>query len=276
MRSWVLGTGSRGNAVLLEADGAYVLVDAGFPVRDLVRRLRRIGVAPTSIEAVVITHEHTDHSRGAATGARAFGWPLYASARTVGADQALRAAGTMRVDGSATIGLSTMDLTTVPVPHDAAQPIAVVATAHRTGARTGVAYDLGHVTPAIRSALANLDVLILEANHDEDMLRAGPYPPTVVDRIAGRHGHLSNRAAAELACAIAHRGLRRLVVAHLSANCNDPCLATRVVASALARTRFSAVSVTPALQDAVTGPFAAASASSGAAAASSSQLSLAF
>jgi phosphoribosyl 1,2-cyclic phosphodiesterase len=274
MRSWVLGTGSRGNAVLLEADGAYVLVDAGFPVRDLVRRLRRIGVAPTSIEAVVVTHEHTDHSRGAATGARAFGWPLYASPRTVGADTVLRAAGAMSVDGNATIGLSTMDLTTVPVPHDAAQPVAVVATAHRTGARTGVAYDLGHVTAAIRSALAHLDVLILEANHDEDMLRAGPYPPTVVDRIAGRHGHLSNRAAAELACAIAHRGLRRLVVAHLSTNCNDPGLATRVVAAALGRTRCSSALVTAALQDAVTGPFTAASSSS--AAASSCQLSLAF
>jgi phosphoribosyl 1,2-cyclic phosphodiesterase len=274
MRSWVLGTGSRGNAVLLEADGAYVLVDAGFPVRELARRLRRIGVAPASIEAVIITHEHTDHSRGAATGARAFGWPLYASTRTVGADRVLRAAGAMRVEGSATIALSTMEVTTVPVPHDAAQPIAVVATARRTGARTGVAYDLGHVTPAIRSALAHLDVLILEANPDEDMLRAGPYPPTVVDRIAGRHGHLSNRAAAELACAIAHRGLRRLVVAHLSANCNDPCLATRAVASALARTRFTAVPVTPALQDAVTGPLTAATASSRAPEAS--QLSLAF
>jgi phosphoribosyl 1,2-cyclic phosphodiesterase len=274
MRSWVLGTGSRGNAVLLEADGAYVLIDAGFPVRELVRRLRRIGVAPASIEAVVITHEHTDHSRGAATGARAFGWPLYASARTVGADAVLRAAGAMRVEGSATIALSTMDVTTVPVPHDAAQPIAVVATARRTGARTGVAYDLGHVTPAIHRALAYLDVLILEANHDEDMLRAGPYPPTVVDRIAGRHGHLSNRAAAELACAIAHRGLRRLVVAHLSANCNDPGLATRVVAAALRGSGFSSASVTAALQDAVTGPFCAASVSLSSPAAS--QLSLAL
>lgn len=255
MRSWVLGTGSGGNAILLEVDGARVLVDAGFPMRELVRRLRRIGVAPTSIEAIVLTHEHADHARGAAAGARVFGWPIYASRRTVAADESLRDADATGVETLATIALSTMDLRMVPVPHDAAQPVAVVATARRTGVRIGVAYDLGHVTPTVRAGLADLDVLILEANHDEDMLRAGPYPPTVVDRIAGRHGHLSNRAAAELACAVAHRGLRCVVAAHLSANCNDPRLAERALRSALTRTRFSSVSVMAAAQDQVMGPF---------------------
>lgn len=251
----MLGSGSRGNAILLEADGARVLVDAGFSIRDLVRRLKSIGVTPTSIEAVIITHEHTDHVRAAAAGARAFGWRIYASPRTVRADISLQSVGTTAVDAGTTVALSTMDLAMVPVPHDAAQPVAVVATARLSGARTGVVYDLGHVTRTVQRGLAALDVLILEANHDLGMLRAGPYPPCVIDRIAGAVGHLSNGAAADLACAVAHPAMSRVVLAHISANCNLPHLAVRTVAGALARARRGAVSVSTAAQDAVTGPF---------------------
>jgi phosphoribosyl 1,2-cyclic phosphodiesterase len=154
-----------------------------------------------------------------------------------------------------TVALSTLDLATVPVPHDAAQPVAVVATARRSGIRTGVAYDLGHVTDAARAGLANLDLLVLEANHDLDMLRSGPYPVSVADRIAGPRGHLSNAAAADLARAVVHRGLGRIVLAHLSEHCNEPRLAIHAVATALARTRRGGVPVSAASQHAVTGPF---------------------
>ena len=257
MKTWVLGSGSRGNAVLGEVDGARVLIDAGFPIRELARRLKSIDAPPTSIEAVMVTHEHTDHARSAAAGARAFGWRIYASLRTLEADPELRAAGAIAVRVGETLALSTMDLVTVPIPHDAAQPVAVVATARRSGIRAGVAYDLGHVTDATCAGLAELDLLILEANHDLDMLRAGPYPVSVADRIAGPRGHLSNAAAADLARAVVHRGLGRVVLAHLSENCNEPRLAIHAVATALARTRRGGIPVCAASQHTVTGPFLA-------------------
>jgi phosphoribosyl 1,2-cyclic phosphodiesterase len=256
VRSWVLGTGSRGNAVLLEADGSRVLVDAGFPIRALVRRLRAIGVAPQDIEAVIITHEHRDHVRAAAAGARAYGWRVFATAGTIAADPRLGAAAASRAVVGESIALTTMDVATIPVPHDAASPIAVVVTARRTGVRIGVAYDLGHATEAVRRGLARLDVLILESNHDEGMLRAGPYPPMAIDRIAGPNGHLSNAAAADLVCSVAHSGLACVVLAHLSEINNDPRLALRGLTAALARARRTAIRVSAANQATVEGPFA--------------------
>jgi phosphoribosyl 1,2-cyclic phosphodiesterase len=255
MRSWVLGTGSHGNAVVIETGGARVLVDAGLPIRSLVRRLQRIGIAPDDIEAVVLTHEHADHARAALAGARAYGWRILATRGTVGADADLAAAGAECMCPGDRLVLSTMDIMTIPIPHDAAAPVAVVATAHRSGARTGVAYDLGRATDVVRRGLARLDVLIVESNHDDVLLRTGPYPRSVANRIAGPHGHLSNTDAAELVGAVAHRGLDRIVLAHLSANCNEPALALRTMASAVRRGAARGAALTVATQTEVTGPF---------------------
>lgn len=260
MRSWVLGTGSQGNAILLEADGSHVLIDAGLPIRSLVRRLAGIGVAPERIEAVVLTHEHADHARAALAGARAFGWRLLATRGTVAADAGLTAAGTESTRAGDTLMLSTMDVTTIPVPHDAAAPIAIVATARRSGFRTGVAYDLGRTTDTVRRGLTRVDVLIIESNHDEVLLRTGPYPRSVANRIAGPCGHLSNAEAADLVRSVAHRGLERVVLAHLSVNCNEPALALRTMASALARTGARGAALGLAMQEKVVGPFGAGSA----------------
>jgi len=259
MRSWVLGTGSNGNAVLLEAGGSYVLVDAGLPIRTLVRRLARVHVAPQQIEGVVLTHEHTDHARAAVAGARMFGWRLVATRGTVAAYAALMTAGIDTIRVGERVVLSTMEIDTIPVPHDAAAPIAIVATATRSGFRTGVAYDLGRATDAVRRGLTALDVLIIESNHDDVLLRTGPYPRSVANRIAGPHGHLSNAEAADLVRTVAHRGLTHVVLAHLSANCNEPALALRTMAGALARTRARGASSGVATQDEVAGPFGAVS-----------------
>lgn len=131
--------------------------------------------------------------------------------------------------------------------------MAIIAT-DATGGRVGIVYDLGYAGAPLRRALRDLDVLVLEANHDEGMLRAGPYPPSVRDRIAGRRGHLSNRAAAELARDVAHASLAHLVLAHLSDQCNDVSLARREMSRGLAATRFTG-GVHAAPQDAVIGPF---------------------
>src|SRR5687767_11267326 len=198
MRVWVLGSGSRGNAVLLEHRGARILVDAGFHAKALEQRLAAIEVPCESIEALVVTHEHHDHVRGACAAARTWGWPLHASCGTVNAYPALREADAHTFDAGTTLRFSSMELQSIAIPHDAEEPVAIIAT-DDIGGRVGIVYDLGYASGALRRALRDLDVLVLEANHDEGMLRTGPYPPTVRDRIAGRRGHLSNTAAADVA-----------------------------------------------------------------------------
>ena len=255
MRLWVLGTGSRGNAVLVESDGARLLIDAGFGVRALAERLAAARVAPESIGACVVTHEHADHVKGVRHAAARWGWAVHASAGTATAYAPLRAINAVTFAAGAAFRIGGFNVQTVATPHDAAESVAVVVTSD-SGARAGICYDLGHAPDPVRAALADLDVLVLEANHDEAMLRAGPYPPSVADRIAGKHGHLSNRAAGALAREIAGPGLRQIVLAHLSESCNEPRLASSDVGAALGRTRFRGT-VTPALQDVVAGPFVA-------------------
>jgi phosphoribosyl 1,2-cyclic phosphodiesterase len=147
-----------------------------------------------------------------------------------------------------------LDITTVKSPHDAAEPIIAVATSRTSGARAGIAYDMGCITEPVVDALTDLDLLVLEANHDEAMLANGPYPPALQRRIAGRRGHLSNRAASQLAKKIAHRSLRHIILAHLSEVCNEPGLAIGTVRDAIRPSRFSGA-ITAAPQDAVIGPF---------------------
>lgn len=255
MRAWILGSGSKGNAVVIEADGTRVLIDAGFSPRMLQTRMRTVGIAPESIEALVITHEHSDHVSGAAAAARRWGWPVHASVGTAAACPALATvACTTFVAGSA-VTIGALEVRTVTTSHDAADPVALLATGCRGGARLGIAYDMGVATDAVRRAMRDVDLLILEANHDETMLRLGPYPAMLKRRIASRHGHLSNGAAALLAGEWAHGGLRHVVLAHLSETNNDPELATRTVAAALARARFRG-KVSAASQRDVIGPIA--------------------
>jgi phosphoribosyl 1,2-cyclic phosphodiesterase len=254
MKVWVLGSGSKGNAVLLECGASRILVDAGFPVRDLAARLAAVGVAPQSIEAAVLTHEHTDHVRGASAAAKRWGWSLLATEGTRRAVPNLAGVPVVAISPDASVTVGRFELQVVATSHDAAEPVAVVATSTATGARAGVCYDLGCVTEAVRRAFRDLDVLVLEANHDEGMLRAGPYPPSVCDRIAGRRGHLSNGAAAAMARDAAHADLSAVVLAHLSEACNEARVAAGAVSAGLAGTRFRGkVDVAP--QHAAVGPF---------------------
>ena len=265
MKVWVLGSGSRGNAVLLECSGSRVMIDAGFHAAVLARRLETIGVAPESIEAVVVTHEHNDHARGAAACAEKWGWRVLATAGTRMAHPELRFSTTETIGSSGSFMLGGFEITTVPTSHDAAEPVGIVAQSRSTGTRTAVVYDLGMASTAVRDTIRRVDMLLLESNHDETMLQRGPYPASVRARIAGRSGHLSNRAAAAVACDVAHRGLKHVVLSHLSERCNLPETATTTVRAALARTQFRG-NVWAASQDAPIGPFMATSATGAAAA----------
>ena len=267
MRLWVLGSGSKGNAVLLECGETRVLVDAGFSARMIGARLRSIGVAPESVDALVLTHEHSDHVRGVEVAVRQWGWPVFGTPGTLAALAGLPSpATTLAPDARIVIGQIALE--PVRTSHDAAEPVAYVATSSCSGMRAAIVTDLGVVTPGVAAAVRHADVLVLESNHDEQMLRDGPYPYHLKRRIAGDHGHLSNTAAARLACEAVHRGLQHLVLAHLSETNNTPGVALASMAGAVRKTRWRGAT-TAAPQHGVAGPF-------GDAASVAGQLSLAL
>jgi phosphoribosyl 1,2-cyclic phosphodiesterase len=255
MRVSVLGSGSRGNSILAEAGGTRVLVDAGFSARSLEERLGSLGVLPEEIHAIVITHDHGDHTRGVGVFARRHGTPVFltdptreACAPLFRGKEDLRAyragfpfaVGVLRVEPFLTA-------------HDARDPVAVALVDSDSGFKLGVATDLGRPTAQVRHALTHSDVLILEANHDPGLLHQGPYPASVRARIASSHGHLSNEAAAQLALELLHPKLAAVVLAHLSAECNRPELAEEVVGSVLRGAGFRG-RLEVASQDTPTGP----------------------
>src|SRR5262245_28127910 len=242
LRLAVLGSGSGGNATLIEGGGARILVDAGFSCRGLVQRLRYVGVEPEELDAILITHEHGDHLGGAATFAASYSVPLYCTRGTArAAGLPMPDAGRGRLvaepllpgrwgaqadDGSEppateahppaekrplpeanpieagrAFDIESLTVRPFDVPHDAVETVGFIVT--DGASQTGYATDLGHVPPAVRDWLKNCDLLIMEANHDVGMLRAGPYPESVKERVLSRHGHLDNLAAADLLCEVA-------------------------------------------------------------------------
>ena len=253
MRVWVLGSGSRGNAVLVEGDGTRVLIDVGFGPRTLAARLKVVGVDPLSIDACVVTHDHSDHVYGAAKAARRWGWALFATTGTAGCPE-LAGAVVTAVDTGAPLRVGGLELTAVATPHDATEPVGFMATTLTTGARAAVCYDVGHASESVRTLCRDVDILVLEANHDEGMLWAGPYPPWLCQRIAGKSGHLSNRAAAALARDSVTGRTAHVVLAHLSEQNNTPDIAQRTVRLALRGTAFRG-RLSASMQDVVAGPF---------------------
>ena len=268
MRVHVLGSGSEGNAIVLEGPHQRILVDAGFGVRELARRMKTVDVAPESVSALIVTHEHIDHVRGAGAAARRYNWPVYATAGTLkakGSEQKRMAEGRWRM-GEASIPISVaieprstptdgirkkkrvvkhiVDTRTevqfddfsirfIKSPHDAREPISLVATVKSTGERVGIAYDIGHLTERFIRSFSECDMLLLESNHDAQLLRAGPYPWSVKQRVAGPNGHLSNAECALMARELSHRGLRHLVLCHLSQINTRPEIALRAMRTAL-------------------------------------------
>ena len=223
--------------MLVWAGNTRVLVDAGFSARAVARRLESLGVDADSIAAIVVTHEHADHTSGIGVFARRHGTPLYMTDRT-------RAACAKLFRGPEQIrpyrpgrAFSVGDVRVEPflTVHDAADPVGLALVDECTGLRVGIATDLGRPTTQIRHALADCDLLVLEANHDEVLLHTSGYPASVKRRISSSHGHLSNQAAARLVTELLHPRLAGVVLAHLSAECNRPALARQVVGEALDR-----------------------------------------
>jgi phosphoribosyl 1,2-cyclic phosphodiesterase len=252
VRLWVLGSGSLGNAVLRAPATTRILIDAGLSPRSTCARLARIGIAPESILALLLTHEHQDHARGARVLARRFHWPVYATRGTHAELPDLRKARREIVTREPT-PLDDVLIEPWMVSHDAAEPCAYFITATDTGERALIALDLGYVSSGLAEACGHVDILVLESNHDEGMLRAGPYPPSVQRRIAGPFGHLSNRAAGILMRAAVRRRARHVVLCHLSEVNNSPDVALGNARRVLKSAGFQGT-VVAATQDVVCGP----------------------
>lgn len=229
MRFAALGSGSRGNALVVEAGATRVLLDCGFGPREVTRRLARLGLVPEDIQAVAVTHEHSDHVGGVAACVRRFGWAVYATHGTTSAalvDE--KDVVVQPVQGDCRFAIGDLELHPFPVPHDAREPVQYVFSVGDI--RLGVLTDVGVPTPHMIACLKGCDALVLECNHDAAMLAGGAYPQRLKQRIAGRYGHLENRAAAELLTALEPLRLKHLVAAHLSEENNRPELARAALA----------------------------------------------
>jgi phosphoribosyl 1,2-cyclic phosphodiesterase len=224
MRFATLGSGSRGNAVLVESGATRVLVDCGFGPREAERRLKALDASPAELSAILVTHEHADHARGVARLADRFGVEVWATPGTW-REMGSGAIPNLRLFSGHGSGFRIGDLSIIPfpVPHDAREPCQFML--EGAGHRLGILTDAGRVTEHIRDLLRECDALLLECNHDVEMLRTGPYPPSLQARVGGNFGHLSNEQAADLLQSLPHARLSHLVAAHISEKNNRPSLA---------------------------------------------------
>lgn len=244
-----LGSGSTGNATLVEATSggrtSRLLVDCGFTLRHLDARLARAGLAAGDIDAIFVTHEHGDHIGCTYALSRRERIPVWMSEGTWLATGGRDFEGRLNLarDG---LDIEVGDLLVQPftVPHDAREPLQLRCT---DGARSlGILTDLGHATPHVLGRLMHLDALLLEFNHDSDMLAGSAYPPFLKLRVGGNYGHLSNTAAAAIARTVCHPGLRHLLGAHLSEQNNKPDVVRRVMAEALGASEHEMLTATAA------------------------------
>lgn len=219
-----LASGSSGNSIVIRNNGAAVLIDAGIGIRRLVAALRAAEIEPADLSGILITHEHSDHTSGAVRMARRFGIPLVANAATLTAVSGAGFVPSRVLDVGCETAFGSLVVRSFPVSHDAACPVGY--TISSTNASVCSATDTGVLTPELCAEAENADLLILESNHDVELLRAGPYPWFLKHRIMGDRGHLSNEVACELLARLAADGRTRTVwLAHLSKINNTPRLA---------------------------------------------------
>lgn len=224
MNFTVLGSGSKGNCTLVESGSTRLLIDNGFSGKELIGRLAAHGIAPETLSAIVVTHEHDDHIRGVGVLARRLNLPVYANAGALGAaEQRMGRLPEVREFGTGeTFAIEGLQVHPFAVSHDTSDPVGFIVSDGT--ARLGYCTDTGRITHLIRHHLRQCEALILEANHDVQMLREGPYPLVLQQRVLSSMGHLANADAVACADALAGERLRLLVLAHLSEVNNHPDL----------------------------------------------------
>jgi phosphoribosyl 1,2-cyclic phosphodiesterase len=233
MRFASLGSGSDGNGLIVESGVTRILVDCGFKLSETIRRLARLGLEPQDLAAVLVTHEHDDHGGGVARLARRYDLPVHLTYGTLVAlgPRSSMMPGINLIDSHTPFMIGDLEIHPYPVPHDAREPSQFVFS--DGDRRLGLLTDTGDSTPHIERMLSGIDALVLECNHDLNLLMNGPYPPTLKRRISGRLGHLDNDTAARILGGIDCSRLQHFIAAHLSAQNNTPELARAAMAAAL-------------------------------------------
>jgi phosphoribosyl 1,2-cyclic phosphodiesterase len=247
VRFAILGSGSGGNATLASANGLTILIDAGLSARQLTTRIEMMAVE--RIDAILLTHEHGDHVRGLKTFLKSRDIPIYATSATA---HVLRENGIQAkwktFEAGQGFAIDDLRVESFSILHDAVDPVGYVIRSQTKN--LGIISDAGHVTQSVIEQLKGMHGLFLEANYDEDLLASDTKRPwSIKQRISSRHGHLSNKQAAELLQSIGHQHLRHVVLGHLSGDCNDSQLATATVKNALAGKGLADVEVCCACQD---------------------------
>ena len=231
MRFASLGSGSKGNATIVKTDETCIIVDCGFSLKETERRMQRLQLQGSDIDAILLTHEHGDHARGIGPLARKYDIPVWTTRGTNEKAVLGKLSNLKFIDVHEEFLIGNLKVQPYPVPHDAREPCQFVFT--HNDKRFGMLTDVGTGTSHIESQLTGCDALLLECNHDSEMLADGPYPQTLKDRVASRQGHLSNAQAAELLAKLDCRNLKHLVAAHLSEQNNDAILARQALAEVL-------------------------------------------
>jgi phosphoribosyl 1,2-cyclic phosphodiesterase len=228
-----LGSGSEGNGLVVQAGSTCILIDCGFGVRETAQRLARHALTPADVTAILVTHEHADHVGGVPAFAAKHDIPVWATFGTLTAaagrfDDCERVYG---FDSHDAFTIGSLEVRPFPVPHDAREPVQfVVGDGVR---RLGILTDIGISTPYVEASLSGCDALVLECNHDPDLLAGSDYPFMLKQRISGRFGHLDNQAAAGILARIDTSRLKHVVAAHLSQQNNTPARARAALAAAL-------------------------------------------
>jgi phosphoribosyl 1,2-cyclic phosphodiesterase len=217
----VLASGSKGNAVYLSDGESSLLVDAGLSGKAIEARMKEKGLDPSSLSAILVTHEHTDHIQGVGVLSRRYHLPVYIAEDTLkAAPQMGSLHEVIHFECGRSFRLGDLAVHPFSISHDAADPAGF--TFQKNGTKIGIATDLGVATTMVRTHLQDCSLLVLEANHDPEMLMGGPYPWHLKQRIKGRQGHLSNPEARELLAELRHGELKHVVLAHLSETNNTP------------------------------------------------------
>ncbi len=229
----MLASGSKGNAVYISDGGTTLLIDAGLSGVEIERRLQAHSLDPRNIDAMIVSHEHADHIRGVGILSRRFDIPVYITKKTGReASTTIGNISDMRTFSCGhSFSINSLEIHPFSTTHDAEDPAGF--TISRNGQKIGIATDLGIATAMVKHNLKGCNLLILEANHDPEMLMNGPYPWPLKQRIKGRTGHLSNQASGELLSELKHDKLQHVILAHLSETNNTPAKALREVGPAL-------------------------------------------
>jgi phosphoribosyl 1,2-cyclic phosphodiesterase len=231
----ILASGSKGNAIFISSGDTSLLIDAGLSGIEIERRLRSRGLDPENLNAILVSHEHSDHIQGVGVLSRRYKLPVYINSKTrKSADSQLGNLHEFKnFECGSLFTINDLSIHPFSISHDAKDPCGF--TINQNGTKIGIATDLGIATSMVKSHLKGCTLLVLEANHDEQMLINGPYPWPIKQRIKSRTGHLSNEASKTLLNELQHDGLKHVMLAHLSETNNTPQKAVNEVGRALTR-----------------------------------------